>query len=268
MRPHNDDGISPVADAIIRQHGLDRGNVLWWADHYKTQGEADFNAAPAKDFKRAPVGYNLAMLADRSPLFGQFRVRFSEALASLDYDASDDIISRCLVDSAIVNKNSESVYDLWKRCAERLEGLNVALYRAARDAASLHRFIGSLAELDNYRHGRWRREGDSQDRVSTTVGSSNYLLDKSAAAMVSYDVDALGGWAQPVRYSPYPRTQVANCERFGHEKDGRMAGEGEVHVHTGCPIPAPKHIKITLLCSSRLREQDAIEQYGDVGTFE
>ena len=268
MRQHNDDGISPDADAVIRSHGLDRGNVLWWADHYKIKGEADFNAAPAEDFKGAPLGENLAIMAGNSPSFGQFRVRFSEALASLDYDESDGIISNWLMDSAIVNKNSESVYDLWKRCAERLEGLNVALYRAARDAASLHRFIGSLGELDNYRHGRWRREGDSQDRVSTTVGSSNYLLDKSAAAKVSYDADVLGGWAQPVRYSPYPRNQAAKFERFGHEKDGRMAGEGEVHVHVGCPIPAPKHIKITLLPSSRLREQDAIEQYGDVGTFE
>ena len=268
MRQHNDDGISPDADAVIRSHGLDRGNVLWWADHYKIKGEADFNAAPAEDFKGAPLGENLAIMAGNSPSFGQFRVRFSEALASLDYDESDGIISNWLMDSAIVNKNSESVYDLWKRCAERLEGLNVALYRTARDAASLHRFIGSLGELDNYRHGRWRREGDSQDRVSTTVGSSNYLLDKSAAAKVSYDADVLGGWAQPVRYSPYPRNQAAKFERFGHEKDGRMAGEGEVHVHVGCPIPAPKHIKITLLPSSRLREQDAIEQYGDVGTFE
>ena len=144
----------------------------------------------------------------------------------------------------------------------------MALYRAARNASELHRFVGSLAELDNYRHGRWRREGDSQDRVSTTVGLTNPVLDETAAAMVSYDVDALRGWAQPVRYSPYPRTQVGKYERFGHEKDGVMAGEGEVHVHVGCPIPAPQYIKITLLPTSRLWEQDAIERYGDVGAVE
>ena len=231
MRQHNDDGISPAADAVIRRHGLDRGKVLGWADLYKVKEGADFNVTPKRDFEGAPLGYNLATMADESPSFVPFRDRFSKALDSLDYDASDGIISKCLMDGAIVNKNSESVYDLWKPYTERLEGLNVALYRAARNAPELHRFICSLAELDNYRHGRWRREGDPQDRVSTTVGLSNHLLDESAAAKVSYDADALGGWAQPVRYSPYPRNQTAKYERFGDEKDGTMAGEGEVHVH-------------------------------------
>ena len=267
-RPHDGDGISPDADAIIKQHGLDRGKVLGWADHYKAKEGADFNAAPAQDFDNAPLGENLAIMARRSPSFVPFRDRFNEALASLLYGTSDDIISDRLMDGTIVNQNSESIYDLWKPYAVRLEGLNVALYRAARNAASLHRFIASLAELDNYRHGRWRREGDSQDRVSTTVGSSNPTLDETAAAKVSYDADALGDWSQPVRYSPYPRSQDAKYEQFGHEKDGTMAGEGEVHVHVGCPIPARPYIKIKLLPSCRLRRQDVIEQYGDVGTVE
>ena len=36
----------------------------------------------------------------------------------------------------------------------------------------------------------------------------------------------------------------------------------------GCPIPAPKCIKITLRSSCGLGRQDAIEQYGDVGAIE
>ena len=242
--------------------------MLGWADHYKAKEGTDFNVAPSQDFKGALLGRNLANMAALSPSFGQFREMFSQALDSLDYDASDDIISKCLMDGSIVNQNNGSAYDSWKCCAERLEGLNVALYRAARNATNLHRFICSLAELDNYRHGRWRKEGDSQDRVSTTVGSSNYILDESAAAMVSYDTNALRDWAQPVRYSPYPRRHAPECERFGHEKDGSMAGEGEVHVHVGCPIPARPYIKIKWLPSCRLRRQDMIEQYGDVGTVE
>ena len=46
-----------------------------------------------------------------------------------------------------------------------------ALFGAACGAARLNRFIGSLGELDSYRRGRWRREGDAQDRVPATVGS-------------------------------------------------------------------------------------------------
>ena len=268
MRPHDGDGISPDADAIIKQHGLDRGKVLGWADHYKAKKGADFNAAPAQDFDNAPLGENLANMAALSPSFVPFSDGFNKALVSLRYDASDDIISKCLMDDTIVNQNNEGVYDSWKCHTERLEGLNVALYRAARNASELHRFIRSLGELDNYRHGRWRREGDSQDRVSTTVGSSNPTLDKPAAAKVSYDANILRDWSQPVRYSPYPRSQDAEYEQFGHEKDGTMAGEGEVHVHVECPIPARPYIKIRRLPSCRLREQDAIEQYGDVGTFE
>ena len=267
-RPHDGDGISPDANAVIKRHGLDRGKVLRWADHYKAKEGANFNTAPTRDFENAPLGENLTTIADESPSFVPFRDRFNEALDLLDYDASDGIISNCLMDGAIVNQNNESVYDLWKRYAESLEGLNVALYRTARNTSELRRFIITLGELDNYRHGRWRREGDSQDRVSTTVGMSNHILRKRATARVTYDADALRGWAQPVRYSPYPRNQTAKFERFGHEKDGTMAGEGEVHVHVGCPIPARPYIKIKLLRASRLRKRDAIEQYGDVGTFE
>ena len=268
IRPHDDDGISPDADAVIRRHGLDRAKVLEWADHYKAKEGADFNVEPARAFDGAPLGYNLAVMAGRSPYFGQFRFRFNEALDSLDYDTSDDIISSCLADGTIVDRYDEGVYDWWKSRATRLEGLNVALYRAARDAPELHRFIRSPGELDNYRHGRWRREGDPRDRVSTTVGLSHYIMDGLAAARVSYNADALRDWSQPVRYSPYPRSRTAESRRFGHEKDGSMAGEGEVHVHVRCPVPAPKYVKIAPLPGSGLGRQDAIERYGDVGAVE
>lgn len=116
-------------------------------------------------------------------------------------------------------------------------GLNVSLFRAARDATRLRRFILDLDELANYRNGRWRREGDAQDRVSTTVGASNFHLDEMAAAMVTYDAGALDGRAQPVRRSPYPRRQDAVQERFGCEKDGSFAAEGEARARAECPIP-------------------------------
>ena len=129
----------------------------------------------------------------------------------------------------------------------------------------LNRFIGSPGELDNYRRGRWRRDGDEQDRVPATVGRSNRFLGADAVARVSYDAAALAGRAQPVRYSPYPRTPDARLERFGDEKSGHLAGEGEVHIHAECPIPARDHIKITLVAHCRLRWRDVVERYGDVG---
>ena len=110
------------------------------------------------------------------------------------------------------------------------EGLNVSLFRAARDAARLRRFVRDIDELANYRNGRWRRDGDAQDGASTTVGASNFHLDKMAAAMVTYDAGALDGWTQPVRCSPYPRHPDTERERFGCEKDGSLAAEGEVYV--------------------------------------
>ena len=268
MRPHDGDGISPDADAVIRRHGLDRAKVLEWADIYKAKEGEDFNVAPARAFDDAPLGYNLAVMAGRSPSFGQFRERFGKALGSLDYGTSDGIISDCLVDGTIVDRCDNGIYDWWKSRATRLEGLNVALYRAARNAPELHRFMRSLGELDNYRRGRWRRECDPQDRVSTTVGLSHYILDGLAVARVSYDADALRDWSQPVRYSPYPRRRPAEPGRFGREKDGTMAGEGEVHVHMQCAVPPPKYVKIALLPGCGLGRQDAIEQYGDVGAVE
>ena len=242
--------------------------MLGHAGHYNVKEGADFNVVPVLDFEGAPLGRNLARIAGANPSFAPYRDRFNKALGASNYDAADGIISKCLIGGLIVDWNNKSIYDRWRWYTERLEGLNVALYRAARSATSLHRFIGSLAELDNYRHGRWRRKGDSQDRVPTTVGLSNYILDESAVAKVTYDTNALRGWSQPVRYSPYPRNQVAECERFGHEKDGSLAGECEVHVHAACPIPAPKYIKITLLPRCGLGRQEAIERYGDVGVIE
>lgn len=178
-----------------------------------------------------------------NPAFDAFRVQFDAALESLDYATSDAIIDRCLAAGVVVNNAGKSVYGEWRRSAERLEGLNAALFWAVCGAARLNRFIGSLGELDNYRRGRWRREGDAQDRVPATVGESNRLLRKRAVAMVTYSAGALAGWTQPVRYSPYPRNPDAGRERFGAEKGGQLAGEGEVHVHAGCPIPARDHIK-------------------------
>ena len=62
-------------------------------------------------------------------------------------------------------------------------------------------------------------------------------MDKMAAAMVTYDAGALDGWTQPVLCSPYPRHPDTERERFGCEKDGSLAAEGEVHIHAECPIP-------------------------------
>lgn len=82
-----------------------------------------------------------------------------------------------------------------------------------------------------------------------TVGESNPFLDKMAAT-VAYKTVALRGWMQPVRYSPYPRNTNSLLEQFGAEKDGSYAGEGEVHVHACCPIPAPDHIKMPCMTSA------------------
>lgn len=264
MRQHGDDGISQEACAVIIEHGLDRDAVLGWADRYAAKEGVDFNQAPAQDFENAPIGRNLvAKIRGGPPVFELFRNEFKKALH--DYSVPDDIISRCLVNGVIVDRAGRDMYGRWKQYAERLEGLNVALYRAAKGAIHLHRFIADLAELSNYQHGRWRKEGNVQDRVPTTVGASNFLLEGTEVAKITYDVSALRGWIQPVRYSPYPRKQRSTLERFGDEKDGHFAGEGEVHVHVGCPIPARKYIKIELLSPSSRGRQDVIDQYGDVG---
>ena len=267
-RRHDADGISPEAYAVIGMHGLNKDRILDIAKKYESEKGDDFNRAPANDFRGAPLGENLVNMAYANPPFDAFRNRFRDALESSDYDTSDSIIDKCLRDGGITDRDGGNIYAYWKLYAERLEGLNAALFRVAGDASCLNRFIASLGELDNYRHGRWREEGDMQDRVPTTVGKSNVFLDKRAVAKVSYSAGALAGWTQPVRYSPYPRNTDENCERFGGEKDGSVAGECEVHVHAGCPIPAREHIKIALLPRCRLRRQDVVEQYGDVGVVE
>ena len=265
QRRHDADGISDDARAVIARHGLDAGRILEIAGRYAAEDGADFNLAPARDFEGALVGRNLASAVYEEPVFDRFRGRFDAALDSLDYGASDAIIDKCLRAGAIVDSSGESICGRRRRDAELLEGLNVALFRAAADAPMLNRFIEGLGELDNYRSGRRRREGNEQDRVSTTVGRSNAFLDQDAAAVVSYSAASLAGWTQPVRYSPYPRSLDAARERFGAEKGGSFAGEGEVHIHARCPIPARDHIKISLLPRCRLGTQDVVGKYGDVG---
>ena len=144
----------------------------------------------------------------------------------------------------------------------------MALFRAARDALALCRFILKFAELGNYRRGHWRRANDRQDRVPMTVGMSNQYLDKMAVAKITYLTGALRGWMQPVRYSPYPRNMDTGREAFGHEKDGVFAAEGEVHVHVGCPIPPRDHIKIGIVSLQGQERAEIVEQYGCVGDIE
>ena len=182
LRRHDADGISDDARAVIARHGLDAGRILEIAGRYAAEEGADFNLAPARDFEGALVGRNLASAVYEEPVFDRFRGRFDAALDSLDYGASDAIIDKCLRAGAIVDSSGESICGRRRRDAELLEGLNVALFRAAADAPILNRFIESLGELDNYRSGRRRREGNEQDRVSTTVGRSNAFLDQDAAA--------------------------------------------------------------------------------------
>ena len=267
-RRHDADGISDDARAVIARHGLDMARILDAARRYKAKKGADFNLAPARDFEGAPLGLNMVLAAYLSPAFGRFRDRFDIALGSLDYGASDAILDECLRAGIIVDLDGNGFYGAWKLHVERLEGFNAALYRAARDAVRLNRLIGSLDELDNYRRGKWRRDGDAQDRVPATVGRSNRFLGEDAVARVSYDAAALAGRMQPVRYSPYPRTPDAGLERFGDEKSGHLAGEGEVHIHAGCPIPARDHIKTAPLPRCGLGWKDVAERYGDVGVVD
>ena len=232
-RLHDADGISPEACAVIGRHGLSRDRILGIVKACEAKKAGDFRA-PAGDFRDAPLGENLVNAAYANPPFGAFRSRFHSALELLDYGTSDAIIDKCLRDGSIVDRYGNSIYGGWKRYAELLEGLNAALFRVARDATRLNRFISSLGEPDNYRRGMWREEGDMQDRVPTTVGESNVFLDKWAVAKVSYSTVALAGWTQPVRYSPYPRNTDEWSERFGGEKDGSVACECEARIHAGC----------------------------------
>lgn len=262
MRLHDANGVSTESHDVIDLHGLDVRKVLGWANHYVETRGSDFNRAPLEDFKDAPLGKPLAKMAEAMPAFGEFREEFRNALDSFKYGTSDGIMDKLLRRGLLADPAGGNLYGQWKPCAERLEGLNAALFRMARDTTSLRRFVLDLGELDNYRRGRWRRDGDIQDRVSTTVGTSNFLLGEVAVAVASYDTSALRGWAQPVRYSPYPRKLDASRERFGHEKDGYHAGEGEVHIHAGCPIPPRAYIKISVLPRRRHGMQDVVERYG------
>ena len=267
MRLHDADGVSEEARGVIRRHELDRSRVLNWADRHGAEKNTNFNLTPTIEFRDAPLGHQLAEMAYRMPAFDPFRERFGRALRAFDYDTSDEIMATCLQDG-IVERAGKSIYPDWRRYAEMLEGLNVSLFRAARDATKLHRFIQDFGELGNYKNGQWRKDGDEQDRVSTTVGTSNFHLEKMAVAVITYNTAGLGGWIQPVRYSPYPRDLETGLERFGCEKDGIFAAEGEVHVHTSCPIPPRRYIKITILPSSKHEKKHIVEQYGDVAIVE
>ena len=268
MRPHDADGLSPEAHAVISEHSLDKRAVLGWADHYAMRDGVDFNRAPARDFGGAPLGMELGRMVVSQAAFVPFALRFNAALESFDYSTSDAIISSCLRDGVIADPVGAPVYSRWRPYAERLEGFNVALYRAALSARTLLRAIGGLGEIDSYLAGRWRRKGDPQNRVPMTVGESNSFLNKRVVATVAYSTVALRGWMQPVRYSPYPRNTNSLLEQFGAEKDGFYAGEGEVHVHAGCPIPAPEHIKITLSDKYRRWRSDVHERYSRAGLVE
>lgn len=83
MRWHNADGVSAEARAVIERHGLDMGRVLEWADYYEKKCGHDFNLAPLKDFKNAPVGLQLSKMTYMSPAFGRFRDAFNSALTRL-----------------------------------------------------------------------------------------------------------------------------------------------------------------------------------------
>ena len=186
MRQHDADGVSPEACAVIRRHGLDRGRVPGWADRCGVEEGVDFNLAPRADLENAPPGRRLARMVDTLPAFDPLRERLGRSLRLFDYGASGGIMDEFLR-NCIVERAGKGIYAEWRRYAEMLEGLNVSLFRAAGYAARLRRFVPGLGELANYRNGRRRREGDAQDRVSTTAGASNFHLDEMAAAMVTCD---------------------------------------------------------------------------------
>ena len=268
LRRCDADGLSPEARAVIARHGLDRGRVMEEADRYEAKEGTDFNRAPVRDFWGAPLGHNLAKMMYSEPSFDPFRDRFAEALDSLDYGTSDDIMAGCLEDGIIVDSIGRDLYDSWKEDSESLEGFNVALARATGGAARLRRFVCNPCGLDDHLRGRWLEDGNAQNLVRMTVGASSPLFGEAAVAVVSYRAKSLEGWVQPVRYSPYPRTLHVWRERFGDEKGGNLAGEGEVHVHVGCPIPPRRDVGISLLPRCGMGRQEAIERYGGIGTIE
>lgn len=159
-RRHDADGISPEACAVIGRHGLSRDRILDMVKAYEAKEVDDFNRAPADDFRDAPLGENLVNAACADPPFGAFRSRFHSALESRDYGTSDAIIVKCLRDGSNVDRYGNGIYGGRKRYVERLEGRNAALFRVARDATRLNRFVASLGEMDNYRRGKWLKEAD------------------------------------------------------------------------------------------------------------
>lgn len=214
------------------------------AGYYGIKEGVDFNKAPDVDFANARLGKNLVNVANAKLAFGADMTVFARALSTSEHSTADSTMSEWLKSGRITDAGGESIYGEWRHPVECLEGFNVDHARATKKADKPHRFIGDVDELGNYLHGRWRKAGDSQDRVSTTVGESNPSLDADAAAQITYDARSLRGWIQPVRYSPYPRMQMSPEERFGPEKDATYAGEGEVHLHAGCPIPPSDHVDI------------------------
>ena len=267
-RRHDGDGMSQEALRLVKAHGLRRSNVLEYADHYALKDGTDFNLAPARDFEGAPLGQVLANAIGAEPAFDPYADKFASALSSFDYATSDGIIDRCLMGGMGRVQAWEILYNEWREYTERLEGFNVALFRAARMTAELHRFILDFGELGNYLRGRWRMPGNEQSRVPTTVGESNRYVGDRAVAKMTYDASVIRRWIQPVRYSPYPRNLDTELEQFGHEKDGTFAEEGEVHLHTGCPIPLRDHIKIGIMSAQGRGRQEIVDRYGGAGVIE
>lgn len=247
---------------------MSMGRIMDMADHYAIKEGVDFNKAPELDFAAAPLGKNLANEVGAQMTSDADFAKFTKALSKPDHPTVDSIISAWLKSGRITGRDGKSVYSEWKYSTECLEGFNVAHVRATRWAPKLYRFIGDIDELGNYLHGRWRKKGDSQDRVPTTVGGSNPSLDADAAAKIAYDTRSLRGWIQPVRYSPYPRMQESSQERFGSEKDATYAGEGEVHLHVGCPIPPADHVNILLQGVSKRRREEIVARYGKAGVIQ
>ena len=152
-RRHDGDGLSQEALRLIKLHGLRRSKVLECADHYALEEGIDFNHAPTRDFKDAPLGQVLANTMGAEPAFGPYLDKFNDALGSFDYATSDGIVDKCLINNMAVIQAWKILYDEWREYAERLEGFNVALFRAARITAELHRFILDFGELGNYLRG-------------------------------------------------------------------------------------------------------------------
>ena len=257
-RPHDGNGMTNEARAVVKDHRLNMDEIMKAAGHYAPKAGVDFNRAPHRDFAGAPLGKNLYNTIDDRLVPAADLAVFDRAKAAPNHATADAIMSSWLKGARIAGPDGANLYGEWRHWAERLEGFNVALYWAVRNAAWLYRFI-QVDELGNYLRGRWRQTDDT-NRVSLTVGQSNPFLGAGAEAMAAYDARSLAGCIQPVRYSPYPRMQDSD-ERFGSEKDATYAGEGEVHLYTGCRIPAADHVNIDLLGPTKHRRNEFIGIY-------